>query len=506
MLNSIAQRNHPHIAKLLATYYYKSHYHLLFPWAPCNLRGFWDNNPKPGWDRVTVLWMLEQLKGVTSSLCEVHNFKINKPNTLTLAVPAADRSRLHLGSGGDISVAEDEFRCCCHGDLKPENILWSNELEDVGEMGVLQIADFGLGRFHGRASRSEMLAKSSIASPTYEPPEIPLNRNVSRAYDIWSLGCIFLEFITWRLGGLPLINAFHNFRTADGGDGTSNDKFFTVINYKEPGQEAVVRKEVLDWIERLRKHQLCSGALQELLALVRDRMLVIFPKRRIGSNDLLDHFVRLLNRARVDSFFLLGNTPEDVENIQNTAGPNSQTTPKAYERPQIYIVNEYSDMVRKHGAPEITERQETTLPISSRFSLYPRRPRRESDNEAADNDIKGPLGLNTLYNPPDPAIADLIFIHGLGGGSRSTWSKNHDPNLYWPQEWLPKDAGFRDVRIHSFGYSSNWGKQSTLTIYDFAKSLLGEIHDCPVMPRDSNVRSLLYIIVLAHFLTHKYMC
>jgi hypothetical protein len=101
---------------------------------------------------------------------------------------------------------------------------------------------------------------------------------------------------------------------------------------------------------------------------------------------------------------------------------------------------------------------------------------------------KDPLGLNNLYDPPDPAVADLIFVHGLRGGSRSTWTKSGDPSLYWPKEWLPKDAGFQDVRIHSFGYESHWGKESTLNIYDFAQSLLGCIHDCPSIPRHSNVR------------------
>lgn len=131
------------------------------------------------------------------------------------------------------------------------------------------------------------------------------------------------------------------------------------------------------------------------------------------------------------------------------------------------------------------ERQETSSSNSTRSLLSFNRTRREGGD--ASDDTKGPLGLNTLYDPPEPAIADLIFVHGLGGGSRSTWAKNRESTLYWPKEWLPKDAGFRDVRIHSFGYNSNFQKESTLTIYDFATSLLGCMHDCPLMPRDSNV-------------------
>ena len=347
MLNSIARSDHPHIIKLLATYHYKGHYHLLFPWAPCNLRGFWINNPKPRWDRISVLWMLEQLKGLTSGLCEVHNFKIDNPGTSKLQLPAIDRTRLYAAPVGDIRVAEDELRYGRHGDLKPENILWSDELEGVDKMGVLQIADFGLGRFHGRESRSEIPPKSVIASPTYEPPEIPLDEKVSRAYDIWSLGCIFLEFVTWYLGGLPLINEFHDLKMVDGGDETVNDKFFTLTNYKEPGrQDAVVRKEVLDWIQELRKLPHCSQALQELLTLVKERMLVIRPKQRINCKNLLDDISQLLSRVRNDDFLLLGD-------IQKAAGANSPRTPLFYGQSQVYILNRDEEISEMKGTPEI---------------------------------------------------------------------------------------------------------------------------------------------------------
>lgn len=101
------------------------------------------------------------------------------------------------------------------------------------------------------------------------------------------------------------------------------------------------------------------------------------------------------------------------------------------------------------------------------------------------SDPKGPLGLTTVYCPSEPTI-ELVFVHGLGGGSRSTWSK--EPDLFWPQAWLPQDDAFKDVRIHTFGYNSNWDKVSTLNLHDFAKSLLGSLHDCPLIPKGSTVR------------------
>ncbi|MCJ1251592.1 hypothetical protein MMC30_008827 [Trapelia coarctata] len=100
-------------------------------------------------------------------------------------------------------------------------------------------------------------------------------------------------------------------------------------------------------------------------------------------------------------------------------------------------------------------------------------------------DFKGPLGLNLLHVPSEPLI-DFIFVHGLGGGSRKTWSKSPNPYHYWPKEWLPRDPDFRHVRIHSFGYAATWGekKNSILEINDFARSLLGEIRDDPEIRRD----------------------
>ena len=103
-------------------------------------------------------------------------------------------------------------------------------------------------------------------------------------------------------------------------------------------------------------------------------------------------------------------------------------------------------------------------------------------------DFKGPLGLNLLHSPPEP-IVDFIFVHGLGGGSRKTWSKTTDPSHYWPKEWLAKDDGFQTSRIYSFGYAADWNdkKESVLAILDFARALLAEIMNDREMSR-ANVR------------------
>lgn len=109
----------------------------------------------------------------------------------------------------------------------------------------------------------------------------------------------------------------------------------------------------------------------------------------------------------------------------------------------------------------------------------PRRGKEQHD------DPKGPLGLTTLHEPDldEPVVADIIFVHGLDGGSQSTWCKGNNPDLYWPQEWLPMDDAFHGVRIHTFGYPSVITRQSVLNIRDFAWSLLAAVNESPAISK-----------------------
>lgn len=91
-----------------------------------------------------------------------------------------------------------------------------------------------------------------------------------------------------------------------------------------------------------------------------------------------------------------------------------------------------------------------------------------------------------ISSVPEP-VADFIFVHGLGGGSRKTWAKSEKDGHYWPKEWLAKDPNFQSVRLHSFGYKADWQemKNSILGIEDFALSLLGEMQNNPGIRKTS---------------------
>lgn len=86
----------------------------------------------------------------------------------------------------------------------------------------------------------------------------------------------------------------------------------------------------------------------------------------------------------------------------------------------------------------------------------------------------GPLGFNVLCDVPEPRI-DLVFVHGLGGGSRKTWSMSSDPQHCWPKEWLSRDPKFAHVRISSFGYELDLGSSTKSTFGGLASELLSEL-------------------------------
>jgi len=184
----------PYIIKLLASFEQPDqedhiNYHLIFPWAWGNLSNFWTNHHEftkvPGF----TTWMARQCTGLASGLALIHNYDEDNDNqTYDLLALTEDGERI------------PEYGR--HGDLKPENILWFPKgTESNGASGTLVLSEFGLTTYHGKRSRSNSPAGTMVVGLTYRPPESDGRGSVSRAFDIWSLGCTFLDFVTWYLRG-----------------------------------------------------------------------------------------------------------------------------------------------------------------------------------------------------------------------------------------------------------------------------------------------------------------
>jgi serine/threonine protein kinase len=308
MLRLLKKRNHAHVVTLLATFRLNGRYYLLFPYADFNLRQYWKHIPTPDFSQSTVSWILHQFKAIASALHMVHEYQETQELNDTYAGMESSDSETPGSSSED-----DERVFGRHGDIKAENILLFAE-NVTDEHGLLVIADFGMTAFHKKASRSKQKAEYITGSPSYEPPELMLHSNISRAYDIWCLGCLYLEFITWLVCGWEQLDRFPDARgrTAVTTPQLHDDMFFTILE-GEP-KAAIVRHGVQDWIKDLHEMPRCSDFIHEMLDLISGHMLVVNPVARIWIGQLNLQLAHMVEKAGNEPIYLIASKPYSPRN------------------------------------------------------------------------------------------------------------------------------------------------------------------------------------------------
>ena len=142
----------------------------------------------------------------------------------------------HMFHGNDEARRKQYGR---HGDINPKNILWYNDSDAEGtrSRGILKIADFGQAEVNSFLTKTKH--RDVANTMTYRPPECdasPLQPAfIRQSYDIWCLGCVYLEFVAWLLGGYTLLADFAKQRLAPDElqTGMNTDKFFESIRSEE---------------------------------------------------------------------------------------------------------------------------------------------------------------------------------------------------------------------------------------------------------------------------------
>jgi serine/threonine protein kinase len=81
-------------------------------------------------------------------------------------------------------------------------------------LGVLQITDFGLSSFHHTETAADIKAK--LLGHPYRPPESQLIMKTTQSLDTWTLGCLFLDFLTWLVEGPGGLDKFEDMRVSPG--------------------------------------------------------------------------------------------------------------------------------------------------------------------------------------------------------------------------------------------------------------------------------------------------
>ncbi|KAM0421333.1 hypothetical protein ACHAPT_010864 [Fusarium lateritium] len=286
---------HEHIICLLATYTQYGDYHLIFPWAEANLLEFWQRiNPcsLPNKKRKVLRWLAEQCRGIAHALSYIHRYKtfsgksLVHPSSLPLFPSKAAREVNRVSERSPVLLFGR------HGDIKPENILWfpahNKSTKEVS--GILKISDFGIAEFSSQAAVDARTRGLLGFSRTYRPPECDLEFNDGRigpSYDIWSLGCVFLQFIAWWLGGWEHVDEFASqrlgsdhawFETLDNrynSDAFFSDVFFTSRVDETGKKEAVVKPAVTQFIKDLRGQTSSTGFASGVLGMIEQEMLVV---------------------------------------------------------------------------------------------------------------------------------------------------------------------------------------------------------------------------------------
>ncbi|KAI1642503.1 kinase-like protein [Daldinia loculata] len=304
MDKSIIKNADKHIIQPLATFEVEepavsgSTYYILFDWAEGNLNDFWKKNGHLVGARDHCRWMSREFYSLCLALECVHN---ERKETLK----SIDKNTLEKELLGRSHDADGLYGR--HGDIKPDNFLWFSSPSSSRSLGQLTLSDFGLGRLHTQVSRSNQDPKNIARTETYKAPEFDLSDGkISRASDIFSLGCVFLEYVTWfLLGNDSVTKEFPTYRLEQDIYTFQSDTFFSIRSDKRGNQRPFLKESVKLWIKQLQEHENCSWYLHQLLDIIRDKMLAPDRGNRIHIMELIKD-MDVLRQAceRNDSFYL----------------------------------------------------------------------------------------------------------------------------------------------------------------------------------------------------------
>lgn len=210
---------HEHLLTMLTAFEHQKHLMFVFPWADIHLKSFWSDENSWNWDAATFKWTLQQMHGIMGAIDKLH-----EPT--------------HLHS----LKLEPEDRFGLHADIKPDNILFFKS--EKHPRGILVVSDFGLSSFHRQVSRSNIPNQKIPGVPEYRPPECDIEGGkISRKYDIWTLGCLFLEMVTWLMGGNNLLKRLEEKAYSLYITGGERKMFYQIKVVKEEEDDVPIRSE-----------------------------------------------------------------------------------------------------------------------------------------------------------------------------------------------------------------------------------------------------------------------
>ncbi|KAK1855497.1 protein kinase domain-containing protein [Colletotrichum chrysophilum] len=280
-----------HLIKLLFTYQYRGRLYLVFEWADGNLMEFWQNplvHLEPFLTREK--WAIEQCWGIANAIALIHGLsRLQKSERCSMS----DSERDAYSSWGR------------HGDIKPNNILWFSSYGD--DRNLLVVSDLGLTRYHSAATKS-LVSRIDGCTPTYRAPEFDLHEPITPTYDVWRLGCVYIEFFTWYIEGMEGFMEFEDARTNDYDEFEDvclpevlEDNYFVILQTESAGRRwrhARLKSSVTEWLNRLRRNSRCTTAISKFLDIIEQKMLVTDAKDRSHMDMITSEIAGIYEKLR----------------------------------------------------------------------------------------------------------------------------------------------------------------------------------------------------------------
>ena len=163
-----------------------------------------------------------------------------------------------------IDDIEPGVKTACLNDIKPANILVFGDNQPV-----LKFTDWGCAKISLAGQDSD--GAIVYGDRSYWPPECSAKLPTTRAYDIWSLGCVYLELLVWYTKGKAAHREFFMARCGNEVDG--DDAF------QEYG---VIKDSVLNRLDILEADE---GGWRDVVGVVRD-MLTVEPEERLTAEEV----------------------------------------------------------------------------------------------------------------------------------------------------------------------------------------------------------------------------
>jgi Protein kinase domain len=296
-LQALSEFPHPNITLHLASWTLKGVFYMLFPCAEMNLHQFL-RCPPCDFDTEFVRWLLWQLRGLADGVRHIHNLGPSRlvVGTQNLSTPGPQAQRKRSGY---------------HHDIKPKNILVFAKDKVGGEKPkmtdfIFKLSDFGAAKINIILSRSGDLSHHTdafiVGDPVYRAPDQEIDGVTSRPYDIWSLGCVFLEVLVWifHLGGDESVDNFEVERLQ------SASQFQSCAFWHRNDKGRIVLKSSV--VKHLQQLRTCGENHTIFKRFVRSigKMLVIKPSERVTAAEVFN----VLDAAYMQAEYDVRNQPD----------------------------------------------------------------------------------------------------------------------------------------------------------------------------------------------------